>query len=342
MLNKKEKILILISIFLFIILLLVLTLPLIKNSFQVVSIGFDYNNIYYSEENLEIYLFPSNAGVDKVIEKINLAEKEVHCALRALNHEELEEALFNKEKSGVKVRLVVNSDYLGNKNLHKPFVQFIDLNKDGMMHNNYCIIDNNIVITGSLIFNQNTIEKNLHDVLIINSAKLAEKYTSNFWKLYTNETLKRVEQEQEFIKINDNTQIKVLFCPIYDCENEFVTQTSNAKNEIYFATYSFTNSNVINALKEKKDINFGGVIESLGLTNESIYFQNFNNVKLSKLTQILHTKLLIFDDKISITGSTNPTYFGTKINNENMLIIKSEKINLFYKKLLKYLLELSK
>lgn len=343
MLNKKEKIMIFGALLLFALILGILIIPILELTFfKVVSVGFDYDDIYYSEENLEIYLFPSKAGVDKVIEKINLAEKEVHCALRALNHEELEEALFNKEKKGVKVRLVVNSDYLGNKNLHRSFVQFVDLNKDGMMHNNYCIIDNNIVITGSLIFNQNTIEKNLHDVLIINSVKLAEKYNSNFWKLYNKETLKRVEQEQEFIKINDNTQIKVLFCPIYNCENEFVTQVNNAKNEVYFATYSFTNSNIINALKEKKDINFGGILDQSGLTKDSIYFKNFNNIKLSKLTQIIHTKLLVFDDEISITGSTNPTYFGTQINNENMLIVKSEKINSFYKNLLKYLLEVSK
>ena len=339
--NKNEKVLISISIILFVIILGILIIPFLElNYFKVLSTGFEHDNNYYSENNLEIYLLPSTTATDKVLKVINSANTEIHCALRSLNDTNLEDLLLKKEKT-IKVRLFINSDYLGNKRMYQPFVKFSDQNMVGMMHNNYCIIDGKTVITGSIIFNQNTLGKNLHDVLIINSIELASEYNSDFWKLYNREEIIPSSTPKEFIKINENTEMKVLFCPRDDCEKEMVNQINNAKKEVLFATYSFTNFKVINALKENKNITFSGVIDQSGLTKDSIFFENLKNVKLSRLTEIIHTKLITVDDNISITGTTNPTYFGTQLNNENLLIIKSKEINFFYKSLLKYLIKIS-
>ena len=51
-----------------------------------------------NSENFELYFAPNKENVDKVINLINNSKKEINCALRALNHKELEITLKKKEK----------------------------------------------------------------------------------------------------------------------------------------------------------------------------------------------------------------------------------------------------
>jgi phosphatidylserine/phosphatidylglycerophosphate/cardiolipin synthase-like enzyme len=331
----KEKNKINLGIILSIILIIIVTSGVIIISSQKISptiaYRFNYDEKNFEEENIEILLFPDENNVNKVLEKIDSAKKEINCAFRSFNHKELEKILIEKEKE-IKVRLFVNSDYLGKTDFYLPFVNFEKREGKGMMHNNYCIIDENIVITGSLIFNANTINQNIHDALIINSEELAKEFNKDFWRLYNREGNKEKE-EGEFIKINDDTEIKAFFCPVNDCE-EIMTREIQDGEKIRFATYAFTNEKIKKEIEQKE---IQGVVDYYGLTEDSILFDELKGVKMSKIIENVHTKLFVIDNEITITGTMNPSFFGTKLNQENMLIIKNKKINEFYTKLINYL-----
>lgn len=306
---------------------------------QIPQYEFDYNDLYYSEDNLEIYLLPNQKAIDKVIETINDANSEIHCALRSLNHTELENTFIEKEKT-TKVRLFINQDYMGNKTIYLPYVRFEDRNLDtnGMMHNNYCILDQETVITGSIIFNENTIHSNVHDVLIIKSKELAKEYNSDFWRLYNDQNfVKQQTPNSNEIQINKDTIVKVHFCPVEDCETAIDNELDLATKTIKAAVYLFTNEKMIYSIKNKKNVEKKIILEPYGLTEDSLVYERINGVKISHLIQKVHTKLITIDNNISISGTINPTYFGVNRNQENFLIIKSEKINKFYSNLIDYL-----
>lgn len=303
---------------------------------------FEFSDLNYVDENIQIYILPQQAALDKIMFELNDANSEINCSLRSLNYEKLESIFIAKEKE-IKVRLFVNEDYKGNKRIYLPFVKFENRILDqGMMHNNYCIIDKKKVIAGSIIFNENTIYKNIHDVLIIDSQELASEYNSDFWKLYNYQELEKKESNVNFIRINNDVYIRPHFCPSENCESIILNEFISAKEKIKIATYSFTSESIIDKLIDLNFVEKKIVIEPYGINENSINYRKINWVKTSNLIENVHTKLITIDNNISITGNMNLTFFGFNKNSENFLIIKSEKINKFYGELIDYLYENSK
>ena len=311
-------------------------------------IGFFISNIYqeerlelpqenYASDNFELYFTPSQNSIGRYLEAIGSSEKEIHCSLRSLNFPSLEDIFISKESEGVKVRIYVDSDYKGNKRIYLPFVRFAPEGYS-MMHNNYCILDDEIVITGSTIFNQNTIEYALHDFVIINNEKLAERYNSDFWRLYNNQSVEKDFEEKEFIEINNELEVSSYFCPHEDCEGTIVKLIEDSEKSVEFAVYSFTNEKIIQAVKEAqtRGVKIKGVVEKQGVTKGSIIYENIQNVKEDEFNRRVHTKIFVIDDEISVSGAMNPTYKGAHVNDENIIIIRNNEVNNLYTNYIDY------
>lgn len=340
---QKTKLGLIVSILLTIIILIIIIYFSFFNKPNIPQYNFDYNDLYYSEENIEIYLLPNQEAIDKVIEKINDANSEIHCALRALNYEDLEKTFVEKEKS-VKVRLYINADYSWNDTVYMPSVKFEPERDEnaGMMHNNYCILDQETVIAGSIMFNGNTIVSSIHDVVIIKSKELAKEYNNDFWRIYNNQNVEKRTITPKEIQINDNTKMSVYFCPIDSCEEKLIEEFSNANKSIKAGVYLFTNEKLIEILKEKQDLEKKIILEPYGITKNSLIYEKIDGVKLSHTLNKMHTKLITIDNDTTITGTMSPTYYGPYKNQENILIIKNEKINNFYNNLIDYLYQKTK
>jgi|TARA_Y100000034_G_C6864533_1_gene393859 phospholipase D len=320
----------------FVILVIILMFGLlILNIYQEEVLGLPKEN--YVSDNFELYFAPSQNSIDRFLEVIGDSEKEIHCSLRSLNFPPLEELFVDKESEGVKVRIYVDSDYKGNKRIYLPFVRFAPEGYS-MMHNNYCILDEEIVITGSTIFNQNTIEYALHDFVIIDNEKLAKEYNSDFWRLYNNQSVEKNFEEKDFIEVNNETKVIPYFCPHEDCEGAIVELIENSKKSIGFAVYSFTNEKIIGAIKnaQARGVKIKGVIEKQGITNASIIYEKIENVKEDEFNRRVHTKIFVIDDEISISGAMNPTYKGAHVNDENIIIISNKKVNEVYRGYIDY------
>ena len=288
--------------------------------------------VHYKIENFELFIAPNENDSFSVINLFNNAKKEINCVFRSLNYPEMEDSLKKAEESGVKVRLFVNSDYMGNKNIYWPFTRFDDPNRKGMMHSSYCVIDKNIVFSGSLIFNKNTINKNLHSFFVINSEELASRYNSNFWQLYNNQSDKKGSEDKDLIKINEDLFVKPFFCPYDDCESLIINYINSSKDRIALAVYSFTNYKIFNALRsaEKNNITIKGVLEHKGLTKSTVPISLVSGLILEFIKQRVHTKAFVFDYDSVIVGCMNPTELGVGFNDENILLIKNKKVNELY------------
>jgi len=196
-----------------------------------------------------------------------------------------------------------------------------------LMHNKFCII-NNIVLTGSTNPTYNGVNKNNNNLIIINSTYLAKNYNDEFNEMWDNTFHKGKETKYQKIIFN-NFLIENYFCPDDNCEEKVINTLNQAKESIYFMTFSFTSDKIGDLLIElNNEIQIKGIFDN---TQQSKWSEEkkmqhmnikFDNNKPGKM----HHKVFIIDNKTVITGSYNPTKNGNENNDENILIIHNENI----------------
>ncbi len=190
----------------------------------------------------------------------------------------------------------------------------------GLMHHKFCV-QNNWVILGSANPTKNDLEKNPNNLILINSKTLARNY----------------ENELKYLKGQNVTTttnfyfnfrpIKNYFCPRHPCRELIINELNQAKHSIYFLTFTFTDTEIANVLKEKhkQGLQVKGLIENFQSKTYWVHpiIQNFTYVHTGEFQ---HNKIFIIDEKTVITGSYNPTRAAHTINNENILVLNQPEV----------------
>jgi phosphatidylserine/phosphatidylglycerophosphate/cardiolipin synthase-like enzyme len=126
---------------------------------------------------------------------------------------------------------------------------------------------------------------------------------------------------------------EIYFSPSQDCKTQLIKRINNSKQEINFAIYSFTDLDILNALKEAKSRNVKincvfDYTQSKGtysLTKE--LESNFNcKSKKGKGRGVMHHKIAVFDKEEIMSGSFNWTKNATENNYENCIFIKDKEV----------------
>ncbi len=133
------------------------------------------------------------------------------------------------------------------------------------------------------------------------------------------------------LKENLSNDIEVKFCPSQECFDILNKSFSLAKSEIKCAFYELDEINLANTiLKKSNDIDVELIIDDNYLEEDNILLLDDSNVKIysdmnrgTRYNNYMHNKFCIIDDKILITGSTNPTTNGFYKNNNNIIKIES-------------------
>ncbi|MBU1201805.1 MAG: hypothetical protein KJ583_02390 [Nanoarchaeota archaeon] len=267
----------------------------------------------FEEGFVEPYFCPTNNCEDIMIRYLSNATS-VKCAFYDLNLEKLTAVLKNKEAEV----LIFEDNYEGFGTAVKS---------KGLMHNKFCILDENLIFTGSFNPTINGNSKNNNNIVIIQSKVLAENYRREFQELKTGVNRKTKNKKIIF----NGFLVENYFCPDDGCQREVLEELKSANESIYFMTFSFTDQNIAELLVEKsKQINVRGVVEKQRINMQYEVFHYLNdssiNVVLDNNPAIMHHKVFIIDNTTVITGSYNPTKSGNERNDENILIIHDEYI----------------
>ena len=110
---------------------------------------------------IEVYFCPRDNCESKVVSLVDEAKLSIYCAFFDLDLEKLINALDRKSRS-IDVRLVLDSDNYFKQTKGIPFV--LD-DKNQLSHNKFCVIDGNIVLTGSFNPTDNGNELNNNNIL---------------------------------------------------------------------------------------------------------------------------------------------------------------------------------
>ncbi|WMJ75364.1 phospholipase D-like domain-containing protein [Cytophagaceae bacterium ABcell3] len=131
---------------------------------------------------------------ERLVEQLNLATDNIKVAVAWISDPKLIKTLAFKAMQGVKVEIIVSA---------KPFSENFKRNQDlafrvlfmnkckiykigssyndfsPLMHNKFCIIDNNVIITGSYNWTVKA-PKNQENIIIIKDSKVAKQYVDKF------------------------------------------------------------------------------------------------------------------------------------------------------------------
>ncbi len=290
-----------------------------------ITTNFAYEVPKETNKETEVYFCPEN-NCGKILENhIKNANTSVHCAFYDLDLRNIITALANQSKI-LDVRLVMDSENL------KDQIKGDGIRKDSdyaLMHNKFCVIDQEIVVTGSFNPTDNDNYNNNNNLIVIYSKIVSENYEDEFDELWSEEFGKGDRVRYPIVLLNE-MKVENYFCPEDECSSRIIDLIKNAKQNVYFMAFSFTNEEIADALIKKNDLDRKGIFDS---GQSSIKYSQFErlkefgiDVKKDTSKYKMHHKVFIIDNQTSITGSFNPTLSADTKNDENILIIHNSKI----------------
>ncbi|MFT4303190.1 MAG: phospholipase D-like domain-containing protein [Candidatus Woesearchaeota archaeon] len=119
-----------------------------------------------------------------------------------------------------------------------------------------------------------------------------------------------------------NFNIDITMCQLEDCEEIFIKNILNANYSINCAFFELNLENLTHALDNAK-------------VKKSVILDSLNHISRSYIiydnrSAYMHNKFCVIDNRITITGSFNPTYNCKNRNDNNVVKIESSKIANIY------------
>ena len=281
---------------------------------------------YFSQTKGKYY----KEGVDvKIIQDINDAHTSIEMAMYFLTNKYITKALIEAHDRGIKVRVVTDDKKQNAKKYQKlsdaGIIVEADQNPKALMHNKILIIDTRVVWISSGNYTVYAFYRNHDNYLRIEDSAIANYYRSKFIKLYAHDS----KAQQPYL----SRELEIYFAPDSDIQKRLLARINNAKKDIYFMAYAFTNQTLADALiaAHKRGVVVRGVFDEVQHKHQkySVYTYLKDNgitVALDTNRYKMHHKVIIIDQKVVVVGSYNFTKKANSKNAENIMLIKRRDI----------------
>jgi phosphatidylserine/phosphatidylglycerophosphate/cardiolipin synthase-like enzyme len=143
-----------------------------------------------STSQIKVLFSPQDNCAQEVISAINNAKNYVYVAMYYFTSRPIAQAIVDASVRGVDVKVCMDGSepgyeyskglYLENKNIPLKVIT-----GKGIMHNKFCVIDDEVIITGSFNWTARADLENDENLLIIRSGEIAEKYKEEFERLWS-------------------------------------------------------------------------------------------------------------------------------------------------------------
>ncbi|MFN4151580.1 MAG: phospholipase D-like domain-containing protein, partial [Candidatus Sericytochromatia bacterium] len=301
-----------------------------------------FTNTYKSlaVENRELSRQDPKNPDKEILKLIENAKESINIANYELESIDISNKLIEKFKKGISVKVVTETDHLKHDalvSLKAAGAIIKDDKREGYMHHKFMVIDNKIVSLGGINFTTRSLFEHNNDLLVIESTKLAENFNTEFSRLYDKGLFNGKDHSVPNVDISlpDITSIKTYFSPDGGTKKAIINELKNAKKSIKFMAFSFTEKDIASMMisKFKEKITVDGIFDTCQIDK----YSQFNTLKSNKLNvlkdgnqALMHQKTMIVDDNTVITGSYNFSVSAETKNNEDCIIIKSDKIAALY------------
>lgn len=240
---------------------------------------------------------------NRIIKEIQSAKKSIYIAVAWFTNKSIFEELLSKASEGCSIQIIISNDDI-NENSSIDFELLENVNgsvfKIGngdreLMHNKFCVIDYNTVITGS--YNWSYKAENNFENIVINSddTSLAEQFVKEFiqikLKYYPDED--KIETDFPLDKIIKRLEIIKNFIILEDIDD-----LKNSTNKLI--EYQFNNDikSIITAIKRKEYANAVAIIQKFVNTYQQLSIWNDPEVAAIRLEiKLLESQINAFDNE---------------------------------------------
>ena len=136
--------------------------------------------------NIQVYFSPKGGCTEAVVDALSKAQSTVLVQAYSFTSAPIAKALTDAHRRSVKIQVILDKSNQTDKYSAATFLKnygiptYID-DRHAIAHNKIIIIDGHTVLTGSFNFTKQAEEHNAENLLVIDDAALAAKYTEN-WK----------------------------------------------------------------------------------------------------------------------------------------------------------------
>lgn len=148
-------------------------------------------NAFFSHQAASVRKVKTDAYFDnieqQVINDLKGARVSIHVAMAWFTNQKIADVLIEKFKEGLDVKVVSFDDYTNAKygvNLDGIPHRVVKVPKGGIMHDKFCVIDNQKVLTGSYNWSLKAENKNIENVPVLYDDARASDYSVEFRKLF--------------------------------------------------------------------------------------------------------------------------------------------------------------
>lgn len=124
---------------------------------------------------------------NRILKALDSAEVSITLVMAWFTNDTLFQKIVEKHMQGVEVKLAIYDDGINKKHgvdiSQVPHVKLKKGIRGGLMHNKFCVIDNQVVITGSYNWSDNAEFRNDENVTVENDPKQASKYSIEYRRL---------------------------------------------------------------------------------------------------------------------------------------------------------------
>ncbi len=306
-------------------------------------------DVYFTDPlNLNNPENPSGSIEEKLIQFINTAQASIHIASFEFNLPRVADALIAAKARGVDVRWVTDDENGLDIDAQPGRGQFTRLIQNGvevkddagrsaLMHNKFWIFDKNITWTGSTNITVNGIYKQNNNVIVIYSPEVAYIYEREWEELWSAQLGPRAPSAvSNQWAILEGTPAQVLFSPEDHVVNNIIALVNDAKFNIRFLAFSFTDYPLAQAMidRARAGVDAQGVFETFGSSSDGSELKTLwcagVPVRQDGNSSFLHDKVIIIDNSIVVTGSLNFSSSADESNEENIIIIDNAEIAALY------------
>lgn len=303
---------------------------------------------------------------DELANLIQNAQGSVDACFYDVEFQPVLEAMIQAHDAGIAVRVITDDANVGNEAVLELLAAGIPVIDDafgglnsggGEMHNKFCVIDHEIVWTGSYNLTIYGTYSNANNALWLEHTGLATAYTHEFNEMWGSSSLTPDPVNARFHGAkSDNTDHqfyqggyswRVYFSPSDGLTNQILQAISTADYEIYCSIFAFSTTAIADAIHAKMQTNPDFVVK--GVFDQTYWNTSWSesipmrgdgengwdppadvypdNVQADLGLKHLHHKVMIIDGQHPgsnsqvITGSMNWSNNGENLNDENLLVI---------------------
>ncbi|WP_299620244.1 phosphatidylserine/phosphatidylglycerophosphate/cardiolipin synthase family protein [Pelagibius sp.] len=315
-------------------------------------------------DRIEFHMGPSAIGAPDdleaaIVDFIDRARDSLDVAIQEVESRAITEAFVRARQRGVRVRIVLEQDYLraGNppadpfaeggaedEENRALFAAMLRANIDAradynpeIFHQKFIVRDSGksrrALLAGSTNFTPTGVGRNLNHVVILHDQRVCNEYDLEFEEIWTG-TFGRKRNRHDPSPRNNRVaglRVRALFAPDHAPEMEIMKQILKARERIDFAIFTFSQSSGIDDALV--------AMSQAGLTVRGIFDSGQGNRDWAATRLVanaggeaflasrknglgkLHHKLMVIDSSLVIAGSFNYTGPANRLNDENILLI---------------------